>query len=285
MSTRIAAMSNPYSFPMRRHGFFRKLALVLAFAVGVAAFMAVLNIYQTNLSPQLMAIFAVLSLGLAVGSTTRLAFYEWSGFIRFLVILFVLPFSMFVLGLLTSWEMGFGPLDPWLRKQVDIDQLVQLGGALLVAMICLDAWWKTRPKVEELTESRVASNRREKAPAAASMQPVHPGLPVSHSQSRRTWRPKLSRAARSRRTGTIAPVNQVIIPHMAPHAPSKRKRLSGRKPKLQISVFEEHRCPYCLDVVKRNDPRGIKECEICHSLHHADCWNITGMCQVPHLNQ
>jgi ribosomal protein L37AE/L43A len=49
-------------------------------------------------------------------------------------------------------------------------------------------------------------------------------------------------------------------------------------------MVEEHRCPYCLDPVSRNDPRGVKECDVCHTLHHADCWAITGVCQVPHLN-
>jgi hypothetical protein len=28
----------------------------------------------------------------------------------------------------------------------------------------------------------------------------------------------------------------------------------------------------------------VKKCEVCNTLHHADCWAITGMCQVPHLN-
>jgi hypothetical protein len=27
----------------------------------------------------------------------------------------------------------------------------------------------------------------------------------------------------------------------------------------------------------------VVECEICHTLHHADCWAITGACQVPHF--
>jgi hypothetical protein len=44
----------------------------------------------------------------------------------------------------------------------------------------------------------------------------------------------------------------------------------------------EHRCPYCLEVVVRNDPRGVKICPICHTHHHADCWAVTGTCQVPH---
>jgi hypothetical protein len=64
----------------------------------------------------------------------------------------------------------------------------------------------------------------------------------------------------------------------------RRKRSLGRKPKLQLSRVEEHRCPYCLELIEPNDPRGTVECKICHTLHHADCWAITGTCQVPHLN-
>ncbi|MFN2120746.1 MAG: hypothetical protein ACK2T0_10170 [Anaerolineales bacterium] len=25
------------------------------------------------------------------------------------------------------------------------------------------------------------------------------------------------------------------------------------------------------------------ECPICHTLHHKDCWDVTGSCQIPHL--
>lgn len=47
---------------------------------------------------------------------------------------------------------------------------------------------------------------------------------------------------------------------------------------------EEHRCPYCLELVAPNDPRGFVECDICHTRHHADCWAVTGACQVPHYH-
>ena len=42
-------------------------------------------------------------------------------------------------------------------------------------------------------------------------------------------------------------------------------------------------CPYCLEQVLPNDPRGVVTCEICGTPHHADCWAITGKCEVPHL--
>jgi hypothetical protein len=42
-------------------------------------------------------------------------------------------------------------------------------------------------------------------------------------------------------------------------------------------------CPYCLEEVTPDDPRGVVVCEICGTPHHADCWAITGKCEVPHL--
>ena len=74
----------------------------------------------------------------------------------------------------------------------------------------------------------------------------------------------------------------------------KRRRLlrpKSAKPALvnhgdgpRVMAVVEDRCPYCLDVIKRNDPRGVRTCDVCGTPHHADCWSITGKCQVPHLN-
>jgi hypothetical protein len=65
--------------------------------------------------------------------------------------------------------------------------------------------------------------------------------------------------------------------------PLPRKRL-GRKMQNPIRLVgrEEMRCPYCLQIVERNDPHGIVVCPICKSAHHKECWDITGSCQVPH---
>jgi hypothetical protein len=67
-----------------------------------------------------------------------------------------------------------------------------------------------------------------------------------------------------------------------PKAAAHNHANNGNGPRV-VSVVED-RCPYCLDIVKRNDPRGVKVCEVCGTPHHADCWSITGKCQVPHLN-
>ena len=44
----------------------------------------------------------------------------------------------------------------------------------------------------------------------------------------------------------------------------------------------EHRCPYCLEEIRKGDPRGVKICPVCKTRHHSDCWSVTGTCQVPH---
>ncbi len=67
------------------------------------------------------------------------------------------------------------------------------------------------------------------------------------------------------------------------HAPALRRRSNTNAGPRVVAVIED-RCPYCLDIVKRNDPRGVRVCEVCGTPHHADCWSITGKCQVPHLN-
>lgn len=64
----------------------------------------------------------------------------------------------------------------------------------------------------------------------------------------------------------------------------KVRRIRRRRPKLHLTNQVEHRCPYCLEIVEPKDPRGTKVCPICHAVHHADCWAVTGMCQVPHHN-
>jgi hypothetical protein len=76
--------------------------------------------------------------------------------------------------------------------------------------------------------------------------------------------------------------HRTILPVLSP-TPLPRKRL-GRKMHDSIRLVgkEELRCPYCLQIVERRDPKGIVICPICKSAHHKECWDITGSCQVPH---
>ncbi len=68
----------------------------------------------------------------------------------------------------------------------------------------------------------------------------------------------------------------------------RARRMASPKPQdsaVRLVGKEEHRCPFCLQEVVPNDPRGVKTCPVCHTQHHADCWDVTGVCQVPHIHE
>ena len=66
--------------------------------------------------------------------------------------------------------------------------------------------------------------------------------------------------------------------------PGRGFRLARRGPSpIRFTGSGEDRCPYCLDVVMENDRRGVTTCPVCHTRHHAECWAVTGTCQMPHL--
>jgi len=79
---------------------------------------------------------------------------------------------------------------------------------------------------------------------------------------------------------------QIVVEPKAASKPKPRpklKRRRGKQKPIRLGKETTSICPYCLEEVKPHDPRGRVVCEICGTAHHADCWAITGRCQVPHL--
>jgi len=298
MTTQTAAMSDPYPSSANPLSFFRKLAVLLSFVVGIVAFMALFDYYQQNLPAVLMTVFAVASIGLSIGIGARTTFYEDSGWVRTLVAAVLLPLALYATGFLTDWRIGIGPLAAWLAGPLDWSQLAQWAGGLLVTVLALTAWRRSPARTAESVSNYVPSRREPAriAPAPQEAQfrlpqikPIRLHLPESWTRPGESARvrTRANRANHRSRAGTrngSGAARLVVQRPEQPVRPRRSRRGYRRKSELQFSMHEEHRCPYCLDEVKRNDPRGVKECEVCHSWHHADCWSITGMCQVPHLN-
>jgi len=65
--------------------------------------------------------------------------------------------------------------------------------------------------------------------------------------------------------------------------PVQQKSILKKLQPIRLVGQEEHRCPYCLELVEENDPAGVVVCPICHANHHKSCWDISGTCQVPHI--
>ncbi len=84
------------------------------------------------------------------------------------------------------------------------------------------------------------------------------------------------------RTGSM--IRLPTVPRRTKSKTVRAHRGGHARSGLRVLRNVEDRCPYCFDVIKRNDPRGVKVCEVCGTPHHADCWAVTNKCQVPHLN-
>lgn len=300
----------------------RKLILLLLLISASALLLSILFKLQTVLPLLLSTFFADTTLGLLAGFGSRSMLRERNLYIRSLIAIILASIGMMLLGYLTHWVLGVGPLaiDSQVMKQIHkitwernlFDQLqalkidwrtliefnkldwadpVHLAVSMLMAGLALDAWSavSTTSASEPIELEPLPSTAAVAAPA-----PRRGGRASSTSNGRArvhlpgNWfaqlrpSPTPGRRTRSNRRSQ-APVGTEAKIVKEPVVRPKRRR-SRRKPKIQFALVEEHRCPYCLDAVTRNDPRGVKECEVCHTLHHADCWAITGVCQVPHLN-
>jgi len=115
-------------------------------------------------------------------------------------------------------------------------------------------------------------------PILEKKKPLSVGKSVVQKDARSLPKQKSAKKTSPAHKLTVAPVQKIKKP-----ARPKKKRVR-KKPVKEIKFIgiEEHRCPYCLDLVEPHDPRGVKICSVCKTHHHKDCWGITGACQIPH---
>ncbi len=294
----------------------RKLILLVLLVVALALGLVIAFRQKSNFPLLLFNVLADVSLGLIAGIGARLVLRRRNGWIQGLVATATAIIGLLVLGYFTNWKSGLGPLPyslnlsrvnwldplhiPWrslLRYRasgVNLLNLAHLVIAVDTAWIALRAWKGSRSvdRIEPVSHhERVEVERVD--PPHNSYGGNHGILRSSpHSVHATPAFPKIRGRATSRTGPMIKPrkLDRPIIASASMPAPSRSTRskrwnpMRQRKKEIQFSAYEEHKCPYCFEVVKRDDPRGVVECEVCHTLHHKDCWDITGVCQVPHLN-
>jgi hypothetical protein len=297
MTARTGIMSPYYSeeYPEPSH-LLRKVILLFLLVTALALGLVILFRQMSNYPVWLKEIFAVLSVAVAAGFGSRFIIRNQPGFVRFVAAMAAYVVGLHVLGLASAWKYGMGPVEFW-SKEMDWDGIVQFAIGVFLLMMIFRAWKRTQPLVSEST----AGSRRSADSLFVRRKYKSPPTNVN-SISRTIEPPKVSAPRFSWPKIGVSNRKKIITPrsvarsnarndrvHDAPlvvNKPirSKRRGVFRSKPHVKLALVEEHRCPYCLDIVNRTDKRGTVECEVCHTLHHKDCWEITGMCQVPHLN-
>lgn len=316
MAMRVATMSSFQSptYAGESDSFMRKLVILLLLVVNAVLGIVLWFEVDRKLPLVLYTIFADISVGLVAGFGTRFVYRKWNLIAQYLMAVLVTVLGMILLGSLTKMVLGIGPLGldrgtlsqirqltfdgtlPSQLRALQIDPLtfidlsgmeesdaVHLAGSLLLTVISLMAWRGSarQIEVEPLGHSQIEVEPRN---AGVSLSPERSNGSGSRVHQPVTWfqspAPSAAPGPRIRSRNR----SRTAVKRDALSAKSARRSRSRRRPQLKLAVVEEHRCPYCLDPVSRNDTRGVKECDVCHTLHHADCWAITGFCQVPHLN-
>jgi len=272
MALRAAAM-NPADVPApirRPRHLLRKLVLLSLLTAAYALGLVLLFTRATWFPLPLFSFFADTTLAVVAGFGTRLLLSQRNWVIRFITATVMSVGGLAILGYFSEWEVGVDVI-ALSRGYVSWEDLIHLIVGITASWAALWAWYRPMPSDVE-TEEMV-----ERSQSAVVVQP-------------RSWLPKARMRIGSgvdAHSGNGSGPSVRARLKLVTKQPTRPRKMRGsriRRPHVQLALVEEHRCPYCLELVVRTDPRGIKECDVCHSLHHADCWAITGTCQVPHLN-
>lgn len=260
-------------------GLLSRVILLFLLVIALALLLALLARRRPDLPVLLIALFADALIGVTAGFGARIFLRGRGALLRVLAATAAVTLGLGVLGYFSAWELGVGPLN-FEEKPVDWDSLAHLLVGADISWLALLAWRRPTPRAVEPAPRPAARRGRTRRPRLPSI-----SLPKLHFPAPRRTKLRVGRSgghAADRRAASAARRPGVVVGRPARANP--RRRPSRRKPEVQFSLYAEHRCPYCLEIVKRNDPRGVTECDVCHTLHHADCWAVTGTCQVPHVN-
>lgn len=278
MALRAVAMSHvDRSVPLRKPGHLLRKLVLLALLTAAYALGLALLFLQTAWFPLLLfSFFADGTLAVVAGFGTRWLLAQRHWFLRFVTATVLSVGGMAILGYFTDWKMGINVI-ALSRGYVSTADMIHLATGITTSWAALWAWYRPAPRDLEIAEAL------EVDPYAVVVQP-------RRIQQPRTWLPqprmRIGAGVNGHSGNGSGPSVRGRLKLMTrqPTRPKRIRNPRARRPNVQLAMVEEHRCPYCLEPVVRTDPRGVKECDVCHTLHHADCWAITGVCQVPHLN-
>jgi len=246
------------------------LHLAMAFVLGLGLGLLQANASQLTVPvpPVALALAGAGVMGFLFGLTARLTLRGRTETLKLLVVLLALLVWLAVAEATYAVWTGLRPLQ-YLAGADNWVEMGQLAIGCLGAIVGGLARRRTSPAEVALAPQRV----RETA------------TPVRRAQRRRQSAVTSQRtASQPRRATRVRQRPALSLPQLRLPTRTRRRPLPVRKSSgVKVISKAEERCPYCLDAIGNNDPRGVVVCEICGTPHHADCWEAGGNCQVPHL--
>lgn len=285
------------TFPDRILGsFWGRFFIVILQTVLVSQLLLLSFLVRLYVNINLLKYIVVLLVGLLAGFSARRFLARRTRFLQLLAALISTALSLASLHILSA---GFLGIDLFFRSSArpDWQGLIQYGLAALGSFLVINAF-RSRPKTSGVSPEPAlppAAVKKTK-PDAKRWIPdfVFPKTMRAEAKVSR-FAPVKKKGAVSKRTAgkkgsnTLAIQKTAAKPQKLAVAPAPKTKTKTRKknarPEIKFVGKEEYICPYCLDPVLDHDPRGVKICSICKTRHHADCWGITGACQIPHSNE
>ena len=241
----------------------RKLVLLILLMITTAMGLVALLLQMRVSIPVVSYLLTDTILGLVAGFSARWILTRKVLVLSILASVAFITGGLAMLGWFTGWGFGINPSRAW-HSGAGWWEAGQILLATGFALMALFAWQHASRSVHPVTHTNIPKK-------------------MLHARRKPLKRPERAASLRPTLPATNQAIQTAIQPVITQPVKAKRKRSGHSKPKLLLSDQEEHRCPYCLELIDPDDRRGIVECKICHTLHHADCWAITGACQVPHF--
>jgi len=277
--------------------FWGRFFIVILQTVLISQLLLLTFLVRLYVNMTLLKYIVVLLVGLLAGFSTRRFLTGRTRVLQLLAALISIALSLASLHILSEGFIGIN-LYYGSNNTPDWQGLTQFGLAALGSLLVINAF-RTRTAPKEVLPAPAAAAPQPKAKPKRSLPRFSfPALKKSEPKvtkiapaKKERVSPKKSTTKKASKTLAIQktaakPKKLAVV--AAPKSKAKkttRKAKKNAKTEIKFVGKEEHICPYCLDPVEDHHPRGVKICTICKTRHHADCWGITGACQIPHSNE
>jgi ribosomal protein L37AE/L43A len=255
-------------------------SLLLILLVTILTFLAGLGLLQylqqhSMSNPIIERAFTILVIGLMAGFSARIILRKWHMFWRVLIPFFVVGIGIFLLDKIFPkiYELVFIARTPW-SEPIAID-LIQIGLGYVMGLLALFIGMRRKKPQPTIRPQPASKTKTKNRPAAKQAKKLFLFGKTSADLKKHTNK-KISKQV------TKKPLFKRSFPSVRTTRLVSTRTRQLRRKDVKLLGETEHRCPYCLELVKKNDSRGVVICADCKTWHHKDCWDITGSCQVAH---